>query len=373
MPFCYSPWTNIDISPAGALSPCCKYQFSSNQKQFNIKTDSIQDYTSSQLLSSIKQSFNDNQWPDGCQRCQIEEQNNIKSKRQLDQDRWQSHYSNYNLDQNNFITASIAFGNTCNLTCITCNPSSSSKWQKEYNVIYNKSVDPFHFYKQDFVADFVQQSPNIVHLDIPGGEPFLSGVQEQQQLLTYYIESGQSKNISLHYTTNATIYPDDTWWKLWSHFDAVDIQLSIDGVGNRFEYIRYPANWKLVNQNIQQYLLCTAPNLQLSVSHTVSAYNVYYLDEFLSWVAQIGLPTPWLGRVHTPEHMRPTVWPYPAKQFVINKLTQSLHSSVTPWIDLMTNVDDSLHFESFRSYLKKHDQYRGLSFSDTFSELAKFI
>ena len=43
----------------------------------------------------------------------------LKGKRQLDYARWQPYYDVYKEDQK-LITASVAFGNTCNLKCIMC-------------------------------------------------------------------------------------------------------------------------------------------------------------------------------------------------------------------------------------------------------------
>jgi len=373
MPFCYSPWTNIDISPSGNLSPCCKYQLNETETFYNIKQCTIDEYKNSEFLNNIKNTFKQNNWPPGCQRCQIEEQNGIESKRLLDYTRWQDHYGLYDIDTDGFITASIAFGNTCNLNCITCSPLSSSRWQKEYEVIYGKKILPFHFYKNDFVNDFVRQAPNIIHVDIPGGEPFLSGVSEQKTLLTHYVENQQAEKISLHYTTNATLFPDESWWQLWKHFKEVDIQLSLDGVDNRFEYIRHPAKWAVVSDNVKAYQQQANSNIRLSVSHTVSAYNVYYLGEFLSWAKLQELPDPWIGRVHNPIHMRPTVWSQPAKERIIDKLQQHKNHQLQPWIDMLSTVDDSTHFNDFCGFLKKHDQYRNLNFKSVFPELADLI
>ena len=375
MPFCYSPWTNIDINPSGAMTPCCKFQVQTTDQTFNIRRNSFNDYTNSEFLANIKQDFLKEQWPVGCVRCQTEEENNIKSKRQLDYERWEPHYQQVDLSITKFLTASIAFGNTCNLKCITCNPNVSSRWQKEHEDLTGISVLPFHFYKKDFVNDFIDNTPGIVHFDIPGGEPFLGGVTEQKQLLSYYISSNLAQNITLHYTTNTTIFPDNEWWELWKHFKEVDIQLSIDGVGSRQEYIRFPSEWTTVLKNTQQYITNqqTKQNIKLSVSHTLSAYNIYYLDEFFTWCYNIGLPRPWIGKVHKPEHMRPTVWPTVPKTMIIEQLNTSQHPEVQLWAKLLAATDDSDKFETFKLKLKQHDNYRRLSFSDTFPELSSYI
>jgi len=368
MPFCYSPWTNIDIDPQGIIMPCCKYQRAVDDPIFNIQTHSLDQYSGSAFLDDLKKKFTQDTWPTGCIRCQLDEDNNIKSKRQLDHDRWHTHYAQYKLDSDQWLTASIAFGNTCNLKCITCSSDASSRWHKEYLDIYGQDFRPVKFYRNDFVKTFISQAPGIIHLDIPGGEPFLSGLAEQKKLLTHYIKSGQAHNISLHYTTNATVFPDADWWRLWNHFREVDIQLSIDGVGEKYEYIRYPANWEVTQANVAKYLQHPLPNLKLSVSHTVSAYNIFYLDEFFTWCANIGLPRPWLGRVHSPTHMRPTVWPN--KQYIVNHLSHSHYEDVRTWARMIANADHSDQFEQFCQRLHQHDQYRGLDFAKTFPEMA---
>jgi len=365
MPLCYAPWANLDISPQGNISPCCKFQTQSYDQQFNIQHDDLDDYRASVFLADVKNELEKDIWPRGCNRCRIEEESNILSMRQLNEQRWASAYTS------SWVTASIAFGNTCNLKCITCNSYSSSKWYEEHKQIYNTDTKPVKFYKNNFIHTLVDRAPDLIHLDIPGGEPFLSGVKEQQRLLEHYIQTGQCKNITLHYTTNTTIYPDNTWWNLWKNFKQVEIQLSIDGIGPRNEYIRYPSNWDQSLTNISYFLNNKQENLQLSVSHTVSAYNIFYLDEFFTWCYSIGLPKPWLGGVDNPLHMRPTVWP--DKTFILDRLSQSNHPDVQNWIELLKTNDSSAHFETFKQKILEHDNYRGTDFLSTFPELKNHL
>jgi len=375
MPFCYAPWTNLDINPQGDITPCCKFRTQYYDEKFNIRSQTIEQYSKSNFLKQVQSEFEQQQWPKGCERCQIEEENNIQSKRQLDWERWNQYYQQCNIDQTTFLTASIAFGNTCNLTCITCNSTPSSRWQQEYRTIVGVDVKPYHFYKESFVNDLINHAPNLIHLDIPGGEPMISGIKEQKKLLSYYIDTNQAQHMSLHYTTNATLFPDSEWWDLWQYFKEIDMQLSIDGVGERYEYIRYPASWIDLTNNVEKYLQYQNQkhNLRLSISHTVSAYNIYYLDEFFKWIYNVGLPRPWLGRVHNPLHMRPTVWIDNVKQLIIKKLANSEYEDVRIWGDLISHSDDSEHFQLFQQRLHAHDQYRGTNFKQVFTELATYV
>lgn len=373
MPFCHAPWTNLDISPQGQLSPCCKFRHGHyRDAALNITHHSISDYQHSATLLQIRQEFTQGQWPAGCERCRIEEENGVASKRQLDYQRWQS-YLDANGTEPKTITASIAFGNTCNLTCLTCNAYTSSRWQREYQSLTGLDIKPNHFYQQGFVKDFLAHAPSLKHLDVPGGEPFLSGVPEQQALLTHYVDTGQAADISLHYTTNATVWPDQRWWQLWRYFKEVDIQLSIDGIGARYEYLRYPARWPEVTANINGYLKRQQDNIRLSVSHTVSAYNIRYLCEFMNWCSSQGLPKPWLGRVHDPACMRPTVWPTLVREHIADVLSDSTDPDILAWCQLVRHTDDSVHYKEFVERVHWHDQYRDNSFAATFPEMFQFL
>jgi MoaA/NifB/PqqE/SkfB family radical SAM enzyme len=375
MTFCFAPWSNLDISPQGIISPCCKFrhEYYPDPPQ-NINQHKLIDYTKSQTLGKVRNEFLAGQWPKGCERCRIEEENNVKSKRQLDYERWQHHYDSYDIQQGGILTASVAFGNTCNLTCITCGPHSSSRWQKEHRALYQQDVPPNHFYRDNFVHELLDHAPGIVHLDVPGGEPFLSGVTQQQELLQILIDQGRAGSVTIHYTTNVTVWPDQKWWDLWQHFREIDIQLSLDGIGKQFEYIRYPANWRTVEELTKKYQYQSEQRsgLRISVSHTVNAYNIYYLPEFLDWCDKMKLPRPWLGRVHNPAHMRPSVWGHEIRELIIKKLRSGNSDSQT-WADLIAHTDNSEHFDLFKNRVKWHDRYRGLDFGSTFPELSPYI
>lgn len=374
MPFCYAPWSNIDISPQGAITPCCKFRSDKyTDPVCNINDNSFEDYKNSRTLQIVKEDFESGNWPAGCERCRIEEENGIPSKRQLDSERWAEHYENYN--RQGWLTASLAFGNTCNLSCITCGPKSSSRWQQEYRMRTGIDILPNHFYKQGFVDEFIDNAPDLIHLDIPGGEPFLSGVKEQTELLKKLVGFGQSQKTTIHYTTNATIFPTTRWWELWSNFKEIDMQLSIDGVATHNEYIRFPSLWEDVKTSVGKYQdkERSLKNFRLSISHTVSAYNIFYLPEFFSWCETQGLPRPWLGRVHTPVYLRPSVWPAQIKSHIIDKLKNSGNLDCHTWAGLLESNDDSDHYSEFIESTAWHDRYRGMDFKITFPELARLV
>jgi radical SAM protein with 4Fe4S-binding SPASM domain len=373
--FCHAPWTNLEILPNGDILPCCKFQNTNYDEKFNIQSNTVEQFRNSKFLSEIKTQLQQNQWPQGCNRCQIEENIGVKSKRILDNERWHSYYQDYNLYSNEILTVSMALGNTCNLKCIMCNPYSSSLWAREYQDVYSITVKNLNQIRKDVISDIAHFAPNLVHIDFHGGEPFLSNIDDHLCILDNYINSRQAENISIHYNTNATLFPDQHFWQRLRQFKHVDIQLSIDGVGARCEYIRYPAKWSELEHNIHKYQQQqqSMPTLQLSVAHTLSAFNIYYLEEFYQWCRKTGLPDPWIGRLHRPEHLRPTVWNGTARQIIVDKLKSADTVDLQSWADLFNNCDDSRQFDQFVQFVHTHDAYRKLNFSEVFPDLAQFI
>jgi radical SAM protein with 4Fe4S-binding SPASM domain len=371
MTFCYAPWTNVEILPSGDILPCCKFQ----QSQHNIITHSINDYRNSNFLKEIKQEFLQGQWPKECERCKIEESIGVKSKRILDYERYQTSYDNYDLANDEILTLSLAIGNVCNLKCIICGPDASSKWHKEYQDVYGITVKSNNQVRKDLIGSITKIAPNLMHVDIHGGEPFLSNIPQHLELLDHYIKTGQASNLTIHYTTNGQIWPGPDFITRWKKFKHIDLQISIDGVKNRYEYLRYPASWDILNINIIKFLEFTnvESNIQLSVAHTVSAFNIFYLDEFVSWCYNVGLPTPWIGKLHKPSHLRPTVWPSTVKKTIADKLQTSNYDIVKNWSTLLETHNDSDNFLKFQQFVNQHDAYRSLNFKNTFPELSTYI
>lgn len=374
MAFCYAPWTGIEILPAGRILPCCKWDDSSYEEKFNIVDHDIDEYRKSNKLIKIKNQMLNGEWPRGCERCRLDEEAGLVSRRQLDADRWRHHYDKYDLDSDQILTAGIAIGNVCNIKCIICSPYASSRWQKEHRDVYGKTIPVIEQFRKNFINSITNLAPNLVHLDLHGGEPFLSGKNEHHRLLDHYIETDQAKNITIHYNTNGTIWPEEFLEK-WRHFAEIDLQISIDGLGDRFEYLRFPAPWATLVENTKRYQEheLKNSNFRISISHTLSAYNVYYLDEFVTWCHDMHLPKPWVSRLHNPAFLRPSVWHSEAQQCIINKLAASKWPQVREWTAMMSNNDDSDKFEEFKNFTHRHDQYRNLDYTKTFSEMGKFL
>jgi len=375
MSFCYAPWTNIDIKSSGLLRPCCFFKYSKNDT-FNVYDNTIEEYADSEFLKNLKNDFINGKKPKGCQRCWTDEDSNIKSKRILDIERWNRDFESYDLDSGKFLTVSLGMGNTCNLKCRTCDGKASSKWVKE-ELQYGIKTNKIHeFYKNDAFTDQVKGLiGDIIQLDISGGEPLVAGVPQQLDILDTIINANQADKVKLHYTTNLTMFPNKQFWKRWDHFKNIDFSFSIDGLYDQFEYLRHPAVWDDCYQNLKKYQSYAKKknNIQISISHTVSAFTIFYLPEFFNWCIKEGLPKPWTGRVRYPLHYQLGIFPDASKQIIKDKLLSHVHKDVRVWADEVFVNDNTENLQDFWIWTNQVDQYRDQSFKETFPELADLL
>jgi sulfatase maturation enzyme AslB (radical SAM superfamily) len=344
------------------------------KERFNIHDNSIEEYQNSTFLSNIKTSFLNDEKPNECRRCWIEEENNVKSKRILDNDRWGELYDSNNLNNNDLLTISLGMGNICNLKCRICSSNASSKWIKEEEYHSGVKGTVHDFYKDiSFIEQIKKLTNSVIHIDFPGGEPLVAGTSQQIEILDNIIESGRASHVSLHYTTNLSLYPSIDFWNRWEHFKNVDLQFSIDGIESHFEYNRHPSSWKDSYANLKRYQEVNKDNIQLSIAHTLSAFTIYYLPEFYDWCIGEGLPKPWIGRLNKPKHYQAGIFPSIHKQTIKDKLLNHGSSIVTKWADEVFTNDAEDNLEEFWEWTNKVDSYRKENFTDTFPEIAKLL
>ena len=366
---CYHPFHGVDIFNDGTLQPCCKFrkELFPNWQIHNIK-DGINNYLENPAVKELQRMFANGEKPAACVRCWADEEAGLKSKRQMDLDNHQDLG-----DGIKFI--GLPLGNLCNLKCRICSPKTSSSLIKEYHDLFGEKVKHYNWYKDKKIWDeVIEMSKGSVELEISGGEPFLYENTEHLTLIEAIVASDNAKNIKLHYTTNSTFRPDDYLFEAWDKFKLVEIQCSIDDYGKRFEYNRYPAVWEVAKENLLFYnsYIKKKDNMKFSISTTVSAFTIFYLNEFYLTVAQLHLPKPWLGRLHYPQHYRPSIFPQEIKGQIKEKLLQSRFTDVknaASWLD----VDDSKHWESFLNMVKMYDKYRSQKFEEVFPELFQLI
>lgn len=131
--------------------------------------------------------------------------------------------------------------------------------------------------EKDFIYNELLKNPKeIKHLRIVGGEPLI--INEIIEITDYIIKHGEPENFSLSMSTNGTVF-DQRFFENASKLKRLVLGVSLDGMHQLFEYIRFPAKWDQVTKNIERFQ--TVKGLFFYISITVMAYNVLDIVDLL--------------------------------------------------------------------------------------------
>jgi hypothetical protein len=115
-----------------------------------------------------------------------------------------------------------------------------------------------------------------------GGEPFES-VIPLEFLKLLKSTHGSLQATIVHFQTNGSVKPSDELIELLSECKLFRFNISIDGVGRRLEYLRYPIIWDRLQTNIDYVKSIGLPNIKFKCLATINALNVWYYDELELW------------------------------------------------------------------------------------------
>ena len=249
----------------GTISRCGHM---TNAPQF----ETLQQMDSSAWLADIRNDMGQDFWPDECIRCKEIESIGNKSVRQQSLDR-HAHLLDSRLD---YLVLGGVLDNVCNSACQTCNETLSTKigslLSKEYTKINNSAL--------------INTLPveRIVQMDINGGEP--SASPNYLKLLENLPPNVKHLRVNTNGSRLITVLPD-----LVKRGIKVTVTVSLDGIGSRHDYVRWPVKWQDVEHNIQAY-----QNMglhELNTWTTVSALNIGDLQNIFSYVEQNNLKNSW--------------------------------------------------------------------------------
>lgn len=387
--FCILPWIHAATHTDGAAILCCV----SKTSNLNLNKHSWKDVWNSEHFKSARVSMLAGEQFRACESCWKEESAGIKSHRQYENAHWERELGNDHIEKliegtnedgsvsHDLITVDFRLGNTCNLQCIMCRPTDSSKWVKhakeladtavtdlKYDWKYkmnNFSVEKFEWYKnQEFWDSFMESSGDIKHIIFGGGEPLL--IKEHKQLIKDLVDKGHAKNIGIRYHTNGTIY-DNELVALWAEFKVVEVMISIDGYNEINDYIRYPSKWDEIVEVLRLYDN-TGDNIDAKVLCTVQAANIYYLPEFADWMLAQNfkkLGKRWHsgifhdGILHFPQYLCTKVLPLETKERVTKKI-----------IDYCDAHQDNRQIQKFRQLVEFMNSE---DWSDKFTQTLEYI
>jgi MoaA/NifB/PqqE/SkfB family radical SAM enzyme len=236
-----------------------------------------------------------------------------------------------------FPTMEIKLNNLCNLKCRMCNPLDSTNWKdwdqveefykKEKNYLVptiQKLVDKPGQYigafddTANWWVSFEKLLPYFRRVEFAGGEPLMD--PQHYKILDMLKPYG--KDIEIKYATNGTtlgISKGRTIHDYWPHFRSVAVNVSLDGIGPVYEYIRGNGNWEEVVHNIKE--IQTIPNISRVVGAVaVQVSNVLILDKMIEYfLDDLGIVF-YTNMVNYPNVLSIQVLPNEMKSLAIKRL-----------------------------------------------------
>lgn len=411
--YCSLLWKHMSNEPGGTVRTCCIARERVTREdgtEFTMGEDSVRDIFHSEYYKNIRQEIREGKLPKNCETCWIDEANGKQSKRQIYNEYAAGRYEPIKWVEEPDMPEDlqIVFSNTCNLKCRSCNANYSSKWVKESkarNIPVWESpavIDMNDMANSKFWTEMDDWIQHVRYLEVPGGEPFY--MKEFKIFIDRLIDTGNAPEISINLSTNGTLADKDFLEKMYSNFKGLAFSISIDGVGDRFNYIRHPGKWSEVQDNLDHfYELHQDPDVPvfIQITHTVTALNVMYLPEFHTFFEErwprwriwnnLALFPTWIGPdVFPDEHKEEIISHIMSKEWKRRKIGE-IEGIVNFMRDPQRNVQDpayapyfknnyldllndrELQWQAFKYQIAAGDLYRKESFMETFPELYKII
>jgi organic radical activating enzyme len=280
--YCVLPFTSVRIEDTKNVNsigfrPCCFYR-DENLPSFT----NIDDYLNSDFLKNLQQHLlTEEELPPGCHLCQSTESKNQLSVRQLKN----KFFQNLILEQTKIQELDIFPSNTCNLTCIMCQPKFSSSVAAEHKKL-GWVTEIYNFDETDLILDSLEKLSNLQYIHIAGGEFFYS---KHCLKILNAIKKAEVPNVE--FITNGTICNNEHI-SILKEFKNLSLRFSIDGTGDYYEFIRHPASWNEVKTNILNYKN-QLPNAHLELVMVVQPLNIFNILDWTDFANKNDLETHW--------------------------------------------------------------------------------
>lgn len=190
----------------------------------------------------------------------------------------------------------------CNLRCRMCTPTSSNSLRIDVASIVNKKLpllqnwhkntinysmqDPkgsitFFNIGEKYVDEIISMSDSLEEIKFTGGEPTISS--------TFWkiIDNINNPNINIHLTTNGTKFNNKLLNTL-DKFNKKHFTISIDGIDETYNYVRFPFTWNKLQNNLQK--LCQSQhdkNTSIHFCSVLTSYNILNLHILVQYIENL--------------------------------------------------------------------------------------
>ncbi|MCW5745755.1 MAG: radical SAM protein [Alphaproteobacteria bacterium] len=237
---------------------------------------------------------------------------------------------------------------------------------------------PWYMDDAKVFGDALKSADTLERLYITGGEPLIN--ERVADILEYLVDSGAAEHIHLELSTNCTSV-DARYIERIKKFKRVELLLSLDAVGDTYEYIRYPARWSTVEANVRK--LKYEHGLVCKVPPVVQVYNILNLVEVFRFCDSMDMEIT-MNILHMPDrlaihHLPPRVRKVAAQKLFAyhdadcRDFTKSQVLSLARYLDSMDTPFNPDVVRELMLFSNDLDATRGQSFRKTHAELVALL
>lgn len=305
--------------------------------------------------------------------------------------------------------------NFCNLRCHMCGPWNSSsiakenldighelrnepKRQKQFEIANADSAafpkglgghiplgykNEYHIELEDDFKRFDPILKNLVELKLCGGETL--AIKHNYDLLEHIINLRDTSDCSLRITTNGTVVPKFNGKDIFHYipyFKDCQINVSIEGWGEKNNYFRYPSKWEVIMKNTHKF--AEMPKTRVAFASTINAINTGHLIDIAKEAVKLNkkypetFVTPFLtgslvwgsGEIYTLEAVPLDIREIWLDNIMIDsELPEEYNNEFAKIISLLENskFDEKLS-KKMLTDVKERDKHRGTCLLDLFPE-----
>lgn len=346
--------------------PCCMYR-----EEFPINENiNLEYWQHPKIIAERQANILGEDLPENCRNCKNTESSGNRSRRQA----WNERLgTDWNMPES-VVELDIQCDFSCNLACRICGPRFSTLW-RQVEPLYKINAKKFKVRANNIdVTELIKTIPayNIKQIHFQGGEPFLSNTHIQ--ILEQLQDHVDLSQISLWYHSNGTQQVSDSVLKFWEKFKMLEIYFSLDDIGPRMEYQRWPVVWNELHKNMLWYRENLPHNALLRIERTIGILSAYWVDELEQWHNQYFSESKYGDTISINYHICDGLYSLDAvseqyKQAVLDKF-ESTHWVYKTFMNLKTNsqIDISKVFTN----LNRHDQLRNQSWKSVYPEFLEW-
>lgn len=365
--FCTAPWNLLYVNVDGSIPSCTR-----GKVLGNASDGPISDTLSNEKYQELKQDILADKITDNCKKCLQSE--NISSAGKYTGLR--NHYNKLGihssvdyLDTKQFKLSALDlhWSSLCDLKCVTCWAVQSSSIAREENKPVNHTPSAV----ADRVIEYVVSNQSeLKEIYMSGGEPTL--IKYNLKLLK---QIEKRDDLQIRVNSNMQWRQDNAILQEILKFPNVLFTCSVDGMGDKFDYIRRGGNWHKTLANIK--FLKTRSNVDLranTVFFVLTAQELpaiidYFMDEVGSidhTVNQLAMGQDRLRCRNLPDEIKNTVREQLNQTFLKYEDNLNIAGNIKNCLIELDNDHDS---DEYKKYFDKIDVLQGSNWRTLYPEL----